>query len=99
MVALLIMLTDQKMASEFDSYLQLVSVLIIFIVVLGATYYATKWIANYMHNQNSNPYSNFEVIDTYNMGPNHRLMILKVGKNKLLKQTFWFINVWIMILL
>jgi flagellar protein FliO/FliZ len=85
------------LSSLGGSIYQFVVVLVIFIGVLFLTAFATKWIANYMHNQNSNPYSNFEVIDTYNMGPNHRLMILKVGKNKyytiaLGKETVTFIG-------
>ena len=78
MVALLIMLTDQKMASEFDSYLQLVSVLIIFIVVLGATYYATKWIANYQKGTESG--KNIEVIETSRISATKYVQIIRIGE-------------------
>ena len=70
------------LSSLGGSIYQFVVVLVIFIGVLCLTAFATKWIASYMHTQNTNPYSNFEVIDAFSMGPNHRLQIVKVGKNK-----------------
>ena len=70
------------LSSLGGSIYQVFVVLVIFIGVLCLTAFATKWIASYMHNQNTNPYSNFEVVDAFSMGPNHRLQIIKVGKNK-----------------
>lgn len=70
------------LSSLGGSIYQFVVVLVIFIGVLCLTGFATKWIAGYMRSQNSNPYSNFELIDAFSMSPNHRLQIVKVGKNK-----------------
>ncbi len=64
------------------SIYQFVVVLVIFIGILVLTGFATKWIATYMHNQNFNSNSNFCVMDALNMGPNHKLLLVKVGKNK-----------------
>ena len=64
------------------SIYQFVVVLVIFIGILVLTGFATKWIATYMHNQNFNSNSNFCVTDSLNMGPNHKLLLVKVGKNK-----------------
>ncbi len=64
------------------SIYQFVVVLVIFIGILVLTGFATKWIATYMHNQNFNSNSNFCVTDALNMGPNHKLLLVKVGKNK-----------------
>ena len=61
---------------------QFVVVLVIFIGILFLTGFATKWIATYMHNQNFNSNSNFHVVDALNMGPNHKLVLVKVGKDK-----------------
>ena len=64
------------------SIYQFVVVLVIFIGILVLTGFATKWIATYMRNQNFNSNSNFCVTDSLNMGPNHKLLLVKVGKNK-----------------
>lgn len=61
---------------------QFIVVLVIFIGILFLTGFATKWIATYMHNQNFNSNSNFHVVDALNMGPNHKLVLVKVGKDK-----------------
>ncbi|MCR4674687.1 MAG: flagellar biosynthetic protein FliO [Lachnospiraceae bacterium] len=70
------------LSSLGGSIYQFVIVLVIFIGVLLLTGFTTKWIANYMQNQTASNDSNFEMIDAFNMGPGHRLQIIKVGKNK-----------------
>ena len=35
-------------ASSFESFIQLIGVLVIFLFVLGVTYVATRWIAGYL---------------------------------------------------
>ena len=70
------------LSSLGGSIYQFIVVLVIFIGVLVLTGFATKWIASYMHNQNFNSNSNFEVIDAFNLSPNHRLQIIKVGKER-----------------
>ena len=61
-----------------DSYLQLVTVLIIFVVVLAATLYVTKWMANY---QKGNSLSkNIEIIDTCKISTNKYIQIIRIGE-------------------
>jgi len=70
------------LASLGSSIYQFVVVLVIFIGILVLTGFATKWIATYMHNQNFNQNSNFSVIDSLNLGPNHKILLVKTGRDK-----------------
>ena len=45
-----------------ESYLQFVAILIIFVLVLGLTYYVTKWLAGYQKEKGSG--KNIEVLET-----------------------------------
>ena len=78
MVAFVVVQNGPKMASEVDSYLQLLSVLVIFIVVLGATYYATKWIANYQKGADNG--KNIEVIETCKISATKYVQIIRIGE-------------------
>ena len=60
------------------SYAQLISVLIIFVVVLGITAWVTKWMAEYQKQQNAG--SNIEVIETTRIAGNKFLQIVRVGE-------------------
>ncbi len=60
-----------------DSYLQFISVLIIFILVLAATLYVTKWMANYQKGSNSS--RNIEIIDTCKISTNKYIQIIRIG--------------------
>ena len=60
-----------------DSYLQLVSVLIIFVVVLAATLYVTKWMANYQKGTSAS--KNIEIIDTCKISTNKYIQIVRIG--------------------
>ena len=60
-----------------DSYLQLVSVLIIFVVVLAATLYVTKWMANYQKGTSTS--KNIEIIDTCKISTNKYIQIVRIG--------------------
>ena len=64
-----------------DSYLQLVSVLIIFVVVLAATLYVTKWMANYQKGATS--CKNIEIIDTCKISTNKYIQIVRVGERRI----------------
>lgn len=61
-----------------DSYAQFITVLVVFIVVLGVTAYVTKWIANYQKHQNVN--RNIEVIETTRLDNNKWVQIVRVGE-------------------
>ncbi len=59
------------------SYAQLITLLLIFVVVLGVTAVTTKWIANYQKQQNVN--ENVEVIETTRIANNKYIQIIRVG--------------------
>ncbi|MCH5343634.1 MAG: flagellar biosynthetic protein FliO [Acetatifactor sp.] len=61
-----------------DSYLQFITVLVVFVLVLAVTAYTTKWIANYQKKQAVN--CNIEVVETAKLGGNKWLQIVRVGE-------------------
>ena len=54
--------------SSFESFVQLIGVLLIFIFVLVITYLATRWIASYQKGHSFN--KNLRVIETLKITPN-----------------------------
>ncbi len=64
-------------SSGLDSFVQLLSVLVIFVVVLLATYLVTRWVGNFQKSKNIN--SNLEVIETYRLANNKYLQIVRAG--------------------
>ena len=67
--------------SRMDSYLQFITVLILFVFVLGITYLTTRWIANYQKGRSVG--SNLEVIETMRITGNKFLQIVRAGKKYL----------------
>ena len=65
------------MTNTSDSYVQFITVLVIFVLVLGVTALTTKWIANYQKQQNVN--CNIEVIETTRIANNKYIQIVRVG--------------------
>ena len=64
-----------------DSYLQFITVLILFVFVLGITYLTTRWIANFQKGRSAG--SNLEVIETMRITGNKFLQIVRAGKKYL----------------
>lgn len=60
------------------SYTQFITVLIIFVVVLGITAWVTGWLANYQRAQNAN--CNIEVVETVRIAANKYIQLLRVGE-------------------
>jgi len=60
-----------------DSVLQFLTVVIIFILVLGMTYLATRWIAGYEKGKLSG--TDVEVIETCRIAPNKYVQVLRIG--------------------
>jgi len=62
---------------SLDNVLQLCAILIVFVLVLAATYYVTKWIgksgAIQMQSQN------IKVIETFKIAPNKYIQIIQLG--------------------
>lgn len=60
-----------------SNILQLLATVLVFVLVLAVTYYATKWIAKSGFVQ---PYSkNIKVIETFKIAPNKYIQIVKLG--------------------
>lgn len=54
--------------SGFDSFIQLLGVLLIFIFVLAITYFTTKWIAGYQKSRSFN--KNLRIVETLRLTQN-----------------------------
>lgn len=64
--------------SGYNSILDLVTVLLIFIFVVGITLFTTKYIANYQKVQNAG--KNIEVIETCKIAQTKYIQIVRIGK-------------------
>ena len=67
--------------SATDSYLQFITVLVLFVFVLGITYVTTKWIANYQKGKNAG--GNLEVMETMRITNNKYVQIVRAGNKYL----------------
>lgn len=68
-------------AERTDSYAQFLTVLVIFVVVLGLTAVTTKWIAGYQKQQNF--CGNIEMLETQRITSNKYIQIVRVGQKYL----------------
>lgn len=66
---------------KMDSYLQFLTVLMLFVFVLGITWATTRWIANYQKGRALS--SNLEVVETLRITGNKFLQIVRAGKKYL----------------
>ena len=64
-----------------SSYLQFVTVLIIFVFVLTITLWTTRWIAGYQKSKNVN--ANVELIETFRLANNKYVQIIRIGQKYL----------------
>lgn len=60
-----------------DAYVQLITVLVVFVLVLAVTALTTRWIANYQKKQGLN--RNIDVVETARLGSNKWIQIVRVG--------------------
>jgi flagellar protein FliO/FliZ len=56
---------------------QLLTVLVIFVLVLGATAWVTKWLADFQKTQNAG--RNIQIVETTRIANNKFVQILKIG--------------------
>lgn len=68
-------------SKDMSSFLQLCTVLIIFIFVLVITWVATKWMANIQNGKTCG--ANIEVIETYRLTSNKYVQIIRTGEKYL----------------
>ena len=68
--------------STLDSYVQFITVLILFVFVLAVTYVTTRWIANYQKGKAAG--SNLEIIEAMRVSNNKYLQIVRAGSKYLI---------------
>lgn len=61
----------------YDSFLDLITVLLIFVFVIAITLFTTKYVANYQKVQNAG--KNIEVLETYKISQSKYIQIIKIG--------------------
>ncbi len=61
-----------------SSYAQLITLLIVFVVILGVTAWVTKWLANYQKVQNID--ANIEIVETVRITANKFIQLVRVGQ-------------------
>ena len=64
-------------AGGYDSFLDLITVLLIFVFVIAITLFTTKYVANYQKVQNAG--KNIEVLETYRISQSKYIQIVKIG--------------------
>jgi flagellar protein FliO/FliZ len=64
-----------------DSYLQFLTVLILFVFVLAVTYATTRWIASYQKDRTAG--GNLEVMETLRITGNKYLQLVRAGEKYL----------------
>lgn len=67
--------------NKADSYFQFITVLVLFVFVLGITYITTRWIANYQKGKTAG--GNLEVVETMRITSNKYVQIVRAGNKYL----------------
>lgn len=68
-------------SEKTDSYVQFMTILIIFVFVLFITWGVTKWIAGYQKGRSAN--TNMEIIETFRLINGKYIQIIRVGQKYL----------------
>lgn len=63
--------------SKVDSIVQFLTVLIIFVIVLGATWLTTRFVAGFQKGKMQN--GNFELIDSFRISQSKYVQLLRIG--------------------
>ena len=64
-----------------DSFVQFITVLLIFLFVLLVTYWVTKWTAGYQKSQTV--HENMEILETIRLSSNKYIQIVRIGRKYL----------------
>ena len=72
------MILLSTLSSSFESFMQLIGVLLIFLAVLALTYITSKWIGGYQKQQYSN--KNIKIVETFRIANNKYVQILELGE-------------------
>lgn len=70
-------LTIYMLGGRLEAFAQLVTLLLIFLFVLGLTYFATRWVANIQKTKLSG--SNVKILETMRISNSKYLQIVKIG--------------------
>ena len=70
-------MTVALMSSRLEAFAQLFTLLIVFIFVLAATYFATRFVGNYQKNKLSG--SNIQILETMRISNTKYIQMIKVG--------------------
>lgn len=70
-----------EISSKWESFFQLIGILLIFLFVLVITYFTTRWIAQYQQGMVKN--KNIQVVETFRVSNNKFIQIVQVGKKYL----------------
>lgn len=65
------------LGGRLETFAQLVTLLLIFLFVLGLTYFATRWVANIQKTKLSG--SNVKILETMRISNSKYLQIVKIG--------------------
>ena len=68
-------------SARTDSYVQFITVLLIFLFVLLVTYWVTRWTAGYQRSQTA--HANMEVLETIRLSSNKYVQIVRIGRKYL----------------
>ena len=60
-----------------DSYIQFMTLLVLFLIVLAVAWFVTKWMAGYQRGRASN--TNIEVLEMIGLSNNKYIQIIRVG--------------------
>ena len=74
-------LVVMAVSQTFNSILQFITLMIVFVLILFATYWTTKFVGNYQ--KITGKATNFEVIETYRVTNNKYLQIIRTGNRYL----------------
>ena len=66
------------LTSSFQNVMQLIGVVLIFLFVLAATYFTSKWIAGYQHINMKN--KNLQILESIRVGTNKYICLIKAGE-------------------
>lgn len=67
--------------SKIDSVVQFLTVLVVFVIVLGATWLTTRYIAGFQKGKMRG--NNFEAIDSFRLSQNKYVQIIRIGERYL----------------
>lgn len=67
------------MGNSFENFIQFLSLIVVFILLLVVVYFVTRWIGGMEQRQYGN--KNIKIIEGSRVGPNKVIQIVQVGKN------------------